>query len=196
MWGRNKIDLSDEACSSWKFYWSKYYHIFYAWHVMLSGCKCIQMTFWTKRPPPWESVTPLAVFKSGHTSCQMGLSHTSLSSGGTFSPFGALSVTWNQPLINAVKCCVCRDDVYLRACMRVCVSVSACAFSMVHLITVAGAVILSCHTHCDWKCHSSADRAHANNHTQPYTHSHDKSVKSSMISYQLEHSGQYILYLP
>lgn len=52
----NDMDLSNEAFSSWNFYWSNYYPIFYVWRVMLSGCKCIQMTFGTKWPPPWESV--------------------------------------------------------------------------------------------------------------------------------------------
>lgn len=72
MWGSNKMDLSNEACSSWNFYWSNYYPIFYAWRVMLSGCKCIQVTFRTKWPPPWESLPLWQWLTEAKTSCQLG----------------------------------------------------------------------------------------------------------------------------
>lgn len=67
------MDLSNEA--SWNFNWSNYYPIFYAWHVMLSWCKCIQMTFRTKWPPPWESVLP-SPCSSPHTHLVQWSCHT------------------------------------------------------------------------------------------------------------------------
>lgn len=45
-------------------------------------------------------------------------------------------------------------------------------FIMVHFSTVAGCTMLAIQR----LCHSSARSAHANTHTQPYTHSQDNSV--------------------
>lgn len=78
----------------------------YVKHVMSSRCKCIQMTFGTKWPSPWESV-PLFNALHENKCLVKECSHTHPV------PVPLRAVTWRKGLINAVKYCLWSGNVYL-----------------------------------------------------------------------------------
>lgn len=135
VWGRNKKDLSNEALSFWNFHRSNYFSIFYAWHVMLSECKCMQMAFNTKWPPPWGSV-PLWQCLSQDTHLVKWGSSTSPSPllwGWILAPLEncqSLEANLLTMLFTAVSEEVIR--IYMCECMCGCGSGRMCMFVCIH----------------------------------------------------------------